>query len=214
MLLQTYNIANLAVFPQIWACFFVQLRVFLKTCGWLVFGLVLTEIYSTCFLGLFFADFCFSDCFFFKFYGNFMFQFAHKGILGVFLWKCGHFGFVFRICHHVFLLNLPADFSFCCIFLLTHVGLVFRSKYLFLACFSYFLACFCKITWHHWDLDVRNDDNRPSLTSGAAAEERQGVSSKNTIDELSDVITGGKGIGLWSSSIPEKMQEYWLKNEK
>jgi len=33
------------------------------------------------------------------------------------------------------------------------------------------------------DLDVRNDENRPSLTSGALAEERQEVSSKNMIDE-------------------------------
>jgi len=31
---------------------------------------------------------------------------------------------------------------------------------------------------------------------------------------LADAITGGKDIGLWSSNIPEKMQEYWLKNEK
>ena len=51
------------------------------------------------------------------------------------------------------------------------------------------------------DIDVRNDDNRPSLTSGVAAEERQEVSSKNTTDALSDAITGG---GLWSSNIPEK----------
>jgi len=51
------------------------------------------------------------------------------------------------------------------------------------------------------------------LTSDAAAEEeRQDVSSINTIDELSDSITGGKDIGLWSSNIPEKMREYWLKN--
>jgi len=56
--------------------------------------------------------------------------------------------------------------------------------------------------------------NRPSLTSGAAAEEeRQELSSKNTKDELSDAITGGRDIGLWSSNILEKMQEYWLKNE-
>ena len=63
------------------------------------------------------------------------------------------------------------------------------------------------------DLDLRNDENKPSLTSSAVAEERQ-VSSKNTIDELSDAIIGGKDIGLWSSNIPEKMREYWLKNEK
>jgi len=32
------------------------------------------------------------------------------------------------------------------------------------------------------DLDLRNDDSTPSLTSGVAAEERQDVSSMNTID--------------------------------
>jgi len=62
------------------------------------------------------------------------------------------------------------------------------------------------------DLDLRNDDSRPSLTSDAAAEERQEVSSKNTIEELSDAITGGKDIGLWLSNIQEKKREYWLKN--
>jgi len=54
------------------------------------------------------------------------------------------------------------------------------------------------------DLDLRNDDNRPSLTSGAAAEERQEVVSKNTTNELSDAIIGGSDVGLWSSNIPEK----------
>ena len=63
------------------------------------------------------------------------------------------------------------------------------------------------------DLDLCNDDNRPSLTSSAAGEERQEESSKYMADELSDAITGGKDIGLWSFKIPEKMREYWLKNE-
>ena len=63
------------------------------------------------------------------------------------------------------------------------------------------------------DLDLHNDENRPSLTSGALAEERQEVSSKNTTDEMADATTGGNDIGLWSANIPEKMQEYWLKNE-
>ena len=36
------------------------------------------------------------------------------------------------------------------------------------------------------DLDVRNDENRPSLTSGAVAEELQEASLKNTIDGLAD----------------------------
>jgi len=40
------------------------------------------------------------------------------------------------------------------------------------------------------DLDLRNDENRPSLTSSAVAEERQDVSSKNA-------ITGGSDTGLF-----------------
>jgi len=39
------------------------------------------------------------------------------------------------------------------------------------------------------DLDLRNDENRPSLTSTAVAEERQDVSSQNAIDEMTDAIT-------------------------
>ena len=62
-------------------------------------------------------------------------------------------------------------------------------------------------------LDLRNDENRSSLTSGAVAEERQEVSSKRTIDKMVDAITGGKDIGLWSADIPEKIQEDWLKND-
>ena len=65
------------------------------------------------------------------------------------------------------------------------------------------------------DLDLRNDKNRRSLTSSAVAEERQEISSKSTIDEIADAITGGNDIGLLSASrpIPEDMQEYWLKND-
>jgi len=51
-------------------------------------------------------------------------------------------GLFFRIGHHAFLFNFLADFLFCCIFLPTHVGLVFRSNYLFFACFSYFIGVF------------------------------------------------------------------------
>jgi len=54
------------------------------------------------------------------------------------------------------------------------------------------------------DLDLCNDENRPSLTSGAAAEERQDVSSKSTIDKMADAITGSNQIGLESGNIPEK----------
>ena len=69
-----------------------------------------------------------------------------------------------------------------------------------------------KIEEHVTDLDLRNDENRPSLTSSAAAEEREDVSSKNTIDEMADAITGGNDMGflaLW----PAKISEHWLKYE-
>jgi len=63
------------------------------------------------------------------------------------------------------------------------------------------------------DLDPRNDENRPGLTSGSVAEERQEVSSKNTIDEMADAITGGNDIGFWSANAAEKMRECRLKNK-
>jgi len=66
------------------------------------------------------------------------------------------------------------------------------------------------------DVDLRNDNNRLSLTRSAVAEERQDVSSKNTIDEMADAITGGNDIGLWAlwpAIIPEKMREFRLKYE-
>jgi len=64
------------------------------------------------------------------------------------------------------------------------------------------------------DLDVRNDENRPSLTSGALAEERQEISSENTIDELSDAIIRGKDIGLWLFNIPEKCGNIGWKTKR
>jgi len=63
------SVVNLAVFPRNWTCFFVELRVFLKACGLLVFGLVVNEI---CLLfGLVFCRFLFCGLLFFKFYGTF-----------------------------------------------------------------------------------------------------------------------------------------------
>ena len=46
------------------------------------------------------------------------------------------------------------------------------------------------------DLDQRSDENTPSLTRGAVAEERQEASSNRIIDEMADAITGGSDIGL------------------
>jgi len=71
-----------------------------------------------------------------------------------------------------------------------------------------------KIEEHVTNLDLRNDENKPSLTSSAVAEERQDASSKNTTDEMANAITGGNDIGLWAlwpASIPEKIREYLLK---
>jgi len=63
---QTISVANLAVFPRIWACVFVELRVCLKTYGLLVIGLVLIEI--CLFFGLVFRRFLITDFWlFFKF---------------------------------------------------------------------------------------------------------------------------------------------------
>jgi len=45
------------------------------------------------------------------------------------------------------------------------------------------------------------------------AEEHQEVALKNTVDEMADAITVGNDIGLWSATIPDEMQKYWLKNE-
>jgi len=45
------------------------------------------------------------------------------------------------------------------------------------------------------------------------ADEGQEVSFKNTIDEIANAITVDKDIGLWSATIPEEMQKYWLKDE-
>jgi len=49
------------------------------------------------------------------------------------------------------------------------------------------------------EFDLRNDENRPSLTSSAVAEDRQDVSSKNTIDKIADPTTEGNDIGLRAS---------------
>jgi len=58
------------------------------------------------------------------------------------------------------------------------------------------------------DLDLRNDENRPSASS-AVAEEHQDVSSEKTTDEMGDASTIGNDIGLWAlwpANIPEKYE--------
>jgi len=62
------SVANLAVFPWIWACFLWICRFFWRLAGCLFLGLFWLKFAS--FLGLFFADFCIADCFFIKFHGH------------------------------------------------------------------------------------------------------------------------------------------------
>ena len=47
------------------------------------------------------------------------------------------------------------------------------------------------------DLDLYNVEQKPVLTRSAVANERQDASSKSTIDEMADAITGG-----WPSGQP------------
>ena len=141
-----------AVFPWIWACYFLVLRVFWRHAACLFLGLFWLKF--ACFLGLFFADYCYADCFFFKFCGTFdvsIYCLRHIGC--VFMKICSIWACFFRFPSLLFIkfhINFLADFLFCWIFLPTHVGLVFQLNYLFLACFLNLLACFCKITRHHW----------------------------------------------------------------
>ena len=124
-------------YPAIWACFFVKLRFFLKTCGLLVFGLVLIEI---CF---FFADFCFADCFFFKFYGTFAVSiYCWKHIGRVFVKICSFWAcflvlppccFIWFSCWFFVLLNFPANVFWACFSVkLPIFGLFFKFTCFFL----------------------------------------------------------------------------------
>jgi len=63
------------------------------------------------------------------------------------------------------------------------------------------------------DLVLRNNENRPSLISGAVpvAEKCQGASSKTTIDEMAAAIIGGKCIGLWLANIPKNARLLVIK---
>jgi len=132
-------------FPANLGLFFLELRVFLKTCGLLAFGLVLIEIF------LFFADFCFADCFF-----QILWHFCCLNLLLKADWACFCedlliFGLFFRICHpdpdslfdflanFCVLLNFPAKAFWAC----------FSVKLPIFGLFFKFIACSWKIIWHH-----------------------------------------------------------------
>ena len=126
-------------FSREFGLIFVELRVFLKTCGLLV----LNEI-------CLFLQISVLRIAFFQIWRHFCcFNALLKTYLACFYENLLNLGLFFRICLPAFLFNFVANFSFCWAFLPTHVGLIFRWNYLFLPCFSNLLACFCKITWHH-----------------------------------------------------------------
>jgi len=124
-------------FPANLGLFFVELRVFLKTCGLLVFGLVLIEIF--CFLGLLLQISVLRIAFF-----QILWHFCCFNFLPMAYWACFCenlliLGLFFRIFHRDFLFDFLADFLFCWIYLPTHFGLVFGLNYLF--------GLFFKFTW-------------------------------------------------------------------
>jgi len=125
------SVANLALFPRIWACFFCGVAFFLKTCRLLV-------LIQIC---LFSADFCFADCFFSNFMALCCFNLLPKAYWACFCKNLLILGLFFRIYHPDLLFAFLGDFSFC-YFRANAFGLVFRFNYLFLACFSNLLACF------------------------------------------------------------------------
>ena len=84
-------VANLAFFPRIWACFFVDLRGFLKTCGLLV-------LIKICLVfGLVFCRFLYCGLLFYKFYGYFSFSTCYcKTKFGlIYMCKFANFWLVF-----------------------------------------------------------------------------------------------------------------------
>ena len=105
------SVINLAFSPWIWACFFCEVAGFFEdlwfTCFWSCFNWNL----------LVFGRFVLWIAFLSKFMALFLFQFTAKSNLGIILWKCAHFGSVFRMCLPVFLFNFPADFLVCWRFL-------------------------------------------------------------------------------------------------
>jgi len=172
-------------FPANLGLFFCGVAFFFKTCGLLVFGLVLIEI--CLFFGLVFADICFADCFFFQI----SWHFSCLNLLLKAYWACFCEDLIildlfFRICHPDSLFDFLANFLFRWIFLPTHFWLVFRLNYLFLACFSNLLACSWKITWHH--CCIRRDSSRWSFVWQIMLPNISGLFwSQITLDRLAEI---------------------------
>ena len=91
----------------------------------------------------------FRIAFYWSFMALLLFQFIAKSILGVILWIFAHCVVVFSNLPLWFFIWVSCLFLLYWIFLPMDFWLVLRLNYLFLACFSNSLACFCKITWHH-----------------------------------------------------------------
>jgi len=131
---QRASVASLAVFPRIWAYFFVELRdtFFFEglwvPCFWACFSLNLLVFLQISVLWIAF----------FKFYVLWYLCCFNLPLKAYWACFCEHLlilGLVFEICLLACLFNFLADFSFCWIVVPTHVGLVFQLNYLFFACF-------------------------------------------------------------------------------
>jgi len=146
------------------AGFFENLRV---ACFWACFNWNLL-VFWACFLQIFVLPIAFSS----KFIAIFCFNLFLKAFWACFCENFVILGLFFRICHHAFHLIFLLIFRFVT-FSCQRMLFFFRWNYLFLVCFAYFLACFCKITWHHcWQqqqgklVDVSGD---PGSASGSTS---------------------------------------------
>ena len=144
------SVANLAVFPRIWACFFcgfVELRVFFEDLRVACFWACSIEIYL-----LFWAWFLHISVLRIAFFQMLWHFCCFKFILLKAYWACFCenlliLGLFFRICHHDFLFDFLADFCFvefscqrtlaCFSVKLRILGLFFKFTYSW------------KITWDH-----------------------------------------------------------------
>jgi len=111
------SFANLADFPRIWTCFFLELRV---ACFWACVNWNLLDFWA-CFLQISVLRIAI-----FRFLALLLFQCTAKCILGAFLWKYAHFGLVYSDLPPWFFIWFSCwFFSFCWSFLPTHLGFFF-----------------------------------------------------------------------------------------
>jgi len=135
------------VLPTLWfsrefGLVFFEVAGFLKTCGLLVFGLVLTEI--CLFFGLVFADFCFLIAFSSNFMAILCFNFLQKAYCACFCENLVILDLFFRIATLLFYLNYLLIFLFVAFSCQRMLGLFFGQITCFWFVFHIFLLVFAK----------------------------------------------------------------------